>query len=118
MHSRLNWYVKNYTLSSLQERCPPGTQLATVVRMDRGIVQLAGSAGMQSGTDRPTNQCMLEQTLEEWREEWTWYHLELAEGGDLSWLADSFSNGTALFICDGSFQPDLCREVGDAAWII
>ena len=33
-------------------------------------------------------------------------------------MSDAFRNGTALFVCYGSYQPDLCRELGDASCII
>ena len=89
-----------------------------MVRIGRGIVRLTGSAGMRSGIDRPTNRCMLNKILEEWGGEWIWDHLYLNEGDYLAWLAYIFSNGTALFICDGSYQPFFCRELGAAAWII
>ena len=56
--------------------------------------------------------------MENWGEWWIWEQLELIEGNNLAWLADALRNGTALFICDGSYQPDLFRELGDAAWII
>ena len=61
---------------------------------------------------------MLNQILEEWGEQLIWDHLELIEGYDLPWLADTFRNGTALFICDGLHQQDLCSELVDAEWII
>ena len=86
--------------------------------MGRGRVRLTGRAGMRYITDRPTEQCTLNHTLEEWGEKWIWYHLDLAERDDLDWLADAFRNGTSLFICDGSYQPDLCRYLGAATWII
>ena len=73
---------------------------------------------MRSVTDRPTNIFTLNQILSEWGEEWIWDHLELIEGGDLVWLSHAFSNGTALFIGDGSYQLDLCRELAAAACII
>ena len=57
---------------------------------------------MRSGTDRPTNRCIIKQILEEWGEKWIWDQLDLIEGNDLSWLADIFRNGTAIIICDGS----------------
>ena len=118
VHSRPHCHGKNYTFSSLQEKFPPGTQLAKVVRMSRGRVWIALSASMRSRTNRPTNQCTLNKTLAEWVEECIWYHLYLAEGGELAWLLDAFRNGTALFICDGYYQPVFCRELGSAAWII
>ena len=118
MNSHLHRNGKNYNFSSLQERCPPGTQLDTVVKMGRGKVRLTGSAGMRSGTDQPKNRCMLNQILAEWVEKWIWDHLELIEGYELAWLADTFRNGTALFICDGSYQQYLCSELGDAEWTI
>ena len=68
----------------------------------RVSVQLIGSAGMQSVTDKPTNQCTLKQILEELGEDWIWKHLDLAEGYGLAWLKDAFRNGKELFICDGS----------------
>ena len=77
--------------------------------MGRGRVRHTGRAGMRSGTDTPTYRCTLNHALEEWGEEWIWYHLDLAEGGDLDWLADALRNGTALLICDGYYQPDFCR---------
>ena len=72
--------------------CPLVTQLATVVSMGRGIVRLTVSAGMQSGTDLPTNLCMLNQILANFGEEWIWDHLDLIEGDDLAWLVDEFRN--------------------------
>ena len=86
--------------------------------MGRVRVPLTGSADMRDITDRPTNHCMLNQTLAEWEEELVWDHLDLAEGYDLAWLAETFRNRKALFICNGSYQPDLCRQLGSLAWII
>ena len=38
-------------------------------------------------------------------------HLEVDKGDDLVWLADSLHNGTALFICDSSYQSEFCRII-------
>ena len=58
---------------------------------------------------RATNQCMLNQILAEWGEEWIWDHLEIIEGDELTWLEDAFRNGKALFISEGYFLLELCR---------
>ena len=45
-----------------------------------------------------------------------WTHLQLPT--DLSWLSNALQHGTLLFVCDGSYQPDLTTKRGAASWIL
>ena len=69
-----------------------------MVGVSKGRVRLTDSAVMRSGSDRPTNRCMLKKMLAEWKEKWIWDHLDLIEGGDLAWLAEAFKTVTAFLI--------------------
>ena len=58
----------------------------------------------------------LQQIFQDWGEEWIWDNLQKPD--DDQWLAQAISKGTAVLVCDGSYQPRLNKKRGGAAWII
>ena len=58
----------------------------------------------------------LKDILQKWGDMWMWEHNDLEDDG--IWLANAITDQSAMIVCDGSFQPDLTKIRGSAAWTI
>ena len=105
----------HYTRRAVSNHCPNSLQLASIQRLPSGYVCLESS--VNPPPPPPTPPSSLKDLLGQWGQEWVWKHIDGYEDSD-TWLSTALRNGTAVLICDGSYQPQLSETLGGAAWII
>lgn len=47
---------------------------------------------------------------------WLWDGLQF--DGDLSWLIEALANHTTIFVTDGSYNPDVSKDICSTGWVI
>jgi len=55
--------------------------------------------------------------LKSWRGEWMWTNI-VNEGTDLHWVVLALTNGTAIWVTDGSFIKEIAPDISGAGWIL
>ena len=40
------------------------------------------------------------------------------EGGNLAWVVDAMTNGTAIWVIDGSYIIEIAPDISGAGWIL
>ena len=58
----------------------------------------------------------LQDVLQSWGNVWVWEYLRISDEG--LWLAKALQQGSAVLVCDGSYQPKLNKNLGATAWTI
>ena len=106
--------LPRYIAAGMIDNLPPDYKRGTCHHISEDTIQFEGSSHI---IPLPNN-CYtnLQDIFDEWGETWIWNHLRINDNG--IWLASALQNGTAILVCDGSYQPHLATTLGTAAWKI
>ena len=104
----------NYQKTGRTNNPPQGCQRGTFHYLSSDVITFEGSAPIHHSSC--TGYSSLDDIFTEWGETWVWKHFSIENNGE--WLADAIRGGTAILVCDGSYQPKLSTSTGAAAWTI
>ena len=103
-----------YQSTGIFKELPVGCQRGTYYYLSTEIIQFEGAASVQEEIIVRHN--CLQDIFTEWGETWVWKYFKIEDEG--LWLDKALREGTAILICDGSYQPKLSTTSGAAAWTI
>ena len=109
---RQSRHSTTYTYNNSLNTSPNIHNRGIFTRQSPITITFEGFADVQQNT--PFEEPTLKDILEEWGGMWMWEYLDLKDEG--LWLANAITNHSALLVCDGSFQPQITKERGSAAW--
>ena len=106
--------LPRYIAAGMIDNLPPDYKRGTCHHISEDTIQFGGSSHI---IPLPNNcYTKLQDIFDEWGETWIWNHLRINDNG--IWLASALQNGTAILVCDGSYQPHLATFSGTAACTI
>ena len=92
----------------------PTTSRGTYSPLFNSTIFFEGAQGVSIPRQKSFN--TLSYIFSSWGETWIWKHLSIENNGE--WLAYALYHGTAILVCDRSFQSRLTTTKGTAAWVI
>ena len=104
----------SYQSTGIIRELPGGCQRGTCYNLSTDIIQFEGAASVQD--EVIILHTCLQDIFTEWGETWVWKHFQIEDEG--LWLEKAIRTGTAILVCDGSYQPKLSTTSGAAAWTI
>ena len=103
-------YIRNGLIQTIPEGCLRGTYNY----LEPTKISYEGCAQITPQID--TTPRTLQEVLQSWGNVWVWEYLRISDDG--LWLAEALYHGSAVLVCDGSYQPKLNKNLGAAAWTI
>jgi len=96
------------------ERQPCGSP-CSVTQLDGDSIQFHSKGpSLAVGPTQPSDFLSF---LQQWGGEWMWENVH-NEGQNLAWVVDAMTNGTAIWVTDGSYHRDAAPQVSGAGWLV